>query len=187
MKLNIHLISHPIIENLSEAIVHHKTSSGIKNHKSKHFGLLLVYEAVRDWIQIYKLNIKQIKSEHKVTVIDPKESYVIIINSLQYFSYFHEIKNLLPKIDFALIREEEINTADQIINKVTEISKRTKIILILDKLNSRYVIKITEQLIKERQIKTDQIRLISTLCTKDEIIQLSQKYNSLYVYTSKIA
>lgn len=186
MKLNIHLVSHPIIENLSEIIVQHKIYREVKNNKMKHFGLLLTYEAVRDWIQIYRLNIRQIKSEYKFTAIDPKESFVIIINKLEYFSYFHEIKNLLPKIDFVLIREDEVDKTNKIISEVTKIDKHTKVIIVLDELRSAYIIKTAEYLIEEKQISANQIRLISTLCTEDEIVRLSQKHNCLNIYTSKI-
>lgn len=186
MKLNIHVVSHPIIQHLSESIIHHKTTGNVKNYESKYFGLLLTYETIRDWIQIYRLNIRQVKSRQKITIIDPKESYVVILNSLQYFRYFCEIENLLPKTNLKLIREDEIDKVRKIPSVFTGIDAYTKAIIVLDELRSEYAVELLEHLIKKQKMRIDQIRLISTLCRDNQMIQLSQKYNCLNIYTSTI-
>lgn len=186
MKLNIHVASHPIIRHFSEIIIHHKTAGDIKNYEKKHFGLLLSYEAIRGWIQIYKLNIKQVKSRQKITIIDPKESWIMILNSLKYFSYFSEIENLLPKISLELVREDEVNIIDKIPSKLAGANVYTKAIIALHELNSEYTAAILEYLIEKQKMQIHQIRLIATLCRKDQMIQLSQKYSDLNIYTSKI-
>lgn len=187
MKLNIHLVSHPIIENLSEAIVHDKTLNRSKNNGDRYFGLLLVYEAIRDWSKIYRIHVKQIKSEQKTATIDPKESYIIILNNSQYFSYFQEVENLLPKINLAIVREDDTNKANRIMIGATEINRHAKVIVVLDKLQSRYVINLLDCLIKQQKISINQIRLISMVCTEDEIIRLSHRYSQFSIYTSKIS
>jgi uracil phosphoribosyltransferase len=178
-------VSHPIIQHLSTVIVHHKTARDIKNHERKLVGLLLAYETIRDWVRIYKLDIKQVKSRQKITIIDPKESCIVILNSLKHFSYFCEIENLLPKISLELIRENEIDKVNKISNKLNE-TRHTKAIIVLHELNSKYIVEILEYLIKKQQMQIDQIRLIATLCRKDQMIQLGQKYSHLNIYTSRI-
>lgn len=185
MKLNIHVISHPIIKNLSEVIVHHKTHGHTTNHKKRNFGLLIMYEAIRDWLKIYSLHVKQLRSKQPITIIDPKESCVIILNSMQYFNYFCELDNLLPRIQFKLVSTDGISetSKDYAFN---DINQYTKVIIALHQLNSEYVINLTECLIKKSGIRIDQIRLISILCREDELIKLSQTYKRLRIYTSRI-
>ena len=186
MKLNIQLISHPIIQSLAELIINDKKHVNAQDSIVKNLGLLIIYETIRSWIKIYKLKIKRIKLHEEIVSTDPKESYVIIINDLKYFNYFYEVKNLIPQINFQLIKEDEINEKNIAVSDCVKINQCTKIIIALRKLNAEYVSSLIDHLIKNKNIGSDKINLISIVCTKNQIIKLSQQHSYLSLYTSKI-
>ena len=186
MKLNIQLMSHPIMQSLTELIINDEKGINTQDSIVKNLGLLIIYETIRNWIKVYRLKIKRIKLHEEITTIDPKESYIIIINSLQYFNYFHEIQNLIPQINFQLIRETEINKKNIMLSDYVEVNQYTKIIITLRKLNTEYVTNLIDCLIKNKNMSSDKINLISIICTKDQIIKLSQKHSHLSLYTAKI-
>ena len=179
-------MSHPIMQSLAELIINDKKHLNTQDAIIKNLGLLIVYEAIRSWIKIYKLKIKRIKLHEEIITTDPKESYVIIINSLKYFNYFYEVKSLIPQINFQLIQETEINKKSIALSDYVEINQYTKIIIALRKLNTEYVASLIDYLMKNKNIGFDRINLISFVCTKDEIIKLSQKHSYLSLYTAKI-
>lgn len=186
MKLNIQLMSHPIMQSLTELTISDKKGVNTQDSIVKNLGLLIIYETIRNWIKVYKLKIKRIRLHEEITTTDPKESYIVIINSLKYFHYFHEIQNLIPQINFQLIQENEISEKSTVLSDYVKINQYTKIIIALRKLNTEYVTSLIDCLIKNKNINFDKINLISIICTKDQIIKLSQKHSHLSLYTAKI-
>ncbi len=119
----------------------------------KQLGILTIYETIRNWIKIYKLNIKQKKYEKEITIVDPKESYIIIFNDLKHLSFLNGAQELVPNSNFKLISSEEIDKKENIV-KLPKINSCTKIIVAVHKLNSKYIKKLLGYLIKNKQHKT---------------------------------
>ncbi len=187
MKLNIRLMSHPIIQSICEKFTHQETFSCITDQSLKNLGLLIIYETMRNWIKTYKISIQQMQSRGDFIITDPKESYIIIFNNLKHLSFFYEIKDLLPKSELILIRENEAASRSSNASiELPKINSCTKIIISLSQLNAVYAIEVIRELIKQYKVQISQIRLTSIICREDELIKLGEQYSYLNVYTSKI-
>lgn len=186
MKLNIHLISHPLIQNLSSITKNKLLPPNITNQALKHLGLFIMYETFRKWIKIYKLTIKQIQSKKEVVIIDPKESYTIVFNDLYYLSMFQEIQLLLPKINLRFIESNQISIANNSQSLFQNITLSTKIIIVNYKIDVYYIQHLIDYMINIKNIHINRIYLICIICCTDQLIQLSKQYNNLTIYTTQI-
>lgn len=187
MKLNIHLVSHPIIQSLSSSITNQEILAARKNHTLKHLGLFLTYEAIRTWIKSYKLAIKQTKGLKEMTLIDPKESFIIVFNSIQYLGFFHEVQELIPKSRLELINADAINNSKDItIIEPATINSYTKIIIATYQLKSEYILNLVKQMTEKHKISIRRIRVACIVCKTNELIELSQQYSDLNIYTTAI-
>ena len=179
-------MSHPIIQSLYEKI-HQEAFFYSKDRNMKNLGRLIIYETLRDWLKIYRINIQQMESMQDFTVTDPKESYAIIFSDLKNLSFFSEVKDILPQSKLILIKEDEItNTIKSISSESSDIKSCTKIIISLNKLNTSYAVAVIKSLAEQYKTQINQIRLVSVVCKEYELIQLSKQYRSLNIYTSKI-
>lgn len=190
MKLNIYLLSHPLIQNLCNVADESLTQTKINNNTNKLLGLFIIYETIRKWIKVYHLTIKQVRLTKEKVIIDPKESYIIIFNNLNLLSTFQEIQSLLPKINLELIKEDEINenTICQLIHPTQKNRLYTKIIIVNYEIDINYVSKLVDLLINQRNISIDQIYLTCIKCKTNQLIELSKSelYKNLAIYTTKI-
>ena len=186
MKLNINLISHPLIQNLSNLASHSLLPSNIKNQAIKHLGLFIIYETIRKWVKVYKLTVKQIKSKKDIVIINPKESYTIIVNDLNYLSMFQEIQLLLPKVNLRLIEKYDINYINEKLYTLKNNDLYSKIIIVNQEINICYITNLIHYLITNKKINLNQVYLTCITCATSELIQLSEKYNNLTIYTTKI-
>lgn len=186
MKLNIHLMSHPIIQHLSNTIIDKKLKSYNTYQILRQLGLLITYETIRNWVTTYKLTIKQIEKEKEIVIIDPKESYLIILNDLDALSLLQEIQLLIPKIELELIHNDDISKKNQYRNKLKKIDSSTKIIMINNKIEVGYVTDLLDYLTKKNNIKINQIRLTCIECETNQLLDISKDYAELNIYTTKI-
>lgn len=180
MKLNIHFISHPLTQNLSSISSNISSQYSILNQSLKYLGLFIIYETIRTWTIIYKLKIKTNQKKKDFIIIDPKESYTIIFNSLDYISMLQEIQFILPKIDLKLIEykdKEKLNLS---------YNTHHKILIINNKMDAVYTKNVIEDLKYTYNINLNQIRLACIECATTQLIKLSEKYNNLTIYTTKI-
>jgi len=181
-------MSHPIIQHLSNTIIEKQSKSYNNNtnnyQKLRQLGLLITYETIRNWLKTYKLIIKQIEKEKEVIIIDPKESYLLILNDLKSLSLLQEIQLLIPKIRLELIYNYDIIKKDR--NRLIEIDSYTKIIMINNKIEVGYVINLLDYLTKYNNIKTKQIRLTCIECETNQLIAISKEYAQMDIYTTKI-
>ena len=186
MQLNIHLISHPIIKSLLQEASCINQSPRIKNQAIKQLGIFAVYEITRNWLKIYRLNIKQIQKRKTVHAFDPKEAFFIISNSLNSLRFFYAVQDLMPFSELKIIKKNEINHKDNNLAELKTINSYAKIIIAMNQLEASYVIKLLKCLSVNQGIASSQIRLVSINCNKDELVKLSKAYNKIEVYTAQI-
>lgn len=180
MKLNIHLISHPLTQNLSSISSNISSQYSILNQYLKYLGLFIIYETIRTWTITYKLKIKTNKKKKDFIIIDPKESYTIIFNNLDYISMLQDIQFILPKMDLKLVKhknKEQLNLS---------YNDHHKILILNNKMDVIYVEDLIEKLKYTHNINLNQIRLACIECATAQLIQLSEKYSDLTIYTTKI-
>lgn len=186
MKLNIHILSHPIIQNLANTIKLQSLSSSIIYQNLRQLGLFITYETTRNWLKIYHLNIKQVQNKKKISIIDPKESYLIIFNHLEQLSLLQEIPILLPQVTLQLINKNDIKLCNQNTIELPAINNYTKVIITCNEVNIEYIENLLYYLNNHNNIQTNLIRLICIKCTTKQLIALSKKYNQLNIYTTQI-
>ena len=187
MKFNIHVISHPLIQYLSNTSANSSTPFNIRNQATRYLGLFILYETLRKWITVYQLTIKQITLKKRISLLNPKESYIIIFNNLNYLNMFQEIQLLLPKVDLQLAQYKDI----QIINLDRVKCSNTldkKIIIVNEELDINYVKDLINSLLNKKEIKMNQIYLTCIKCTTNQLIQLSEnkQYKNLHIYTTQV-
>lgn len=182
MKLNIHLMSHPVIQHLSSTIIDKQLNSYNTYQILRQLGLLITYETIRNWLRTYKLTIKQIKQEKEIIIIDPKESYIVIFNNIESLSLLQEMQLLIPKIQLELIYNYDIINK----NRLIKIDSYTKIIIINNKIEVGYLVNLLDYLTKNNNVKTNQIRLTCIECETNQLIAISKEYAELNIYTTKI-
>lgn len=187
MKLNIHIISHPIIQNLSH-VASDSIATSKTNQVSKHLGLLIIYETIRNLLKVYKLTIKKITCKKEIVIIDPKESYTLIFNSLHLLTLFQDIQSLLPKVDLQLIKNRELEELNRDEEILKNIHIKTKIIIINNEINLKYLKKLMNSLVNSRKVQLHQIFLTCIRCEATQLIQISkdQFYKDLNIYTTQI-
>lgn len=183
MKLNIHLLSHPLIQNLSSATNNSSYSYNILNQYSKYLGLFIIYETIRTWTKIHKLTIKTTKQKKDLIIIDPKESYTIIFNNLNYVNMFQEIQLILPKLDLKLIEQNNNNNRKQL-NFSQD--NRQKILIAHYQMDLSYIRDIIDNLHDINNFKLEQIRIACVECKTSQLIQLGEIYSNLTIYTTNI-
>lgn len=186
MKLNIHLVSHPIIQSLSSITINKPFSPNIINHTLKQLGFFIAYESIRDWVKVYTLTIRQTGRTKTITIIDPKESYTIISNEIRCLNFFQDIQLLLPKCEFELIGRKHNHKKEDQTTEWPKINQYSKIIIINYDLESEYTLNILRELNCNQEINTDQIRLTCIKCSTNQLITISKQYSKLNIYTTKI-
>lgn len=186
MQLKIHLISHPITQSLSSTVKDQKPPIFIKNQALKQLGLLMTYETIRNWLKVYKITIQQKEQKKEIALIDPKESCIIIFNSLKHLTFVHYMQEIIPKNNLKLIKKNEIDSSNNSAIELPFIDSHTKIIITASQLDSSYILNLLEYLTKYHKVKLSQIRLTCITCKIDQLINFKGKYSNLHIYTTKI-
>nr|YP_009502056.1 uracil phosphoribosyltransferase or UMP pyrophosphorylase [Porolithon onkodes]ASB29658.1 uracil phosphoribosyltransferase or UMP pyrophosphorylase [Porolithon onkodes] len=179
MKLNIHLLSHPIIQSLSSMTNNSSHSYNIMNQYFKYLGFFIIYETIRTWAKIHKLTVKTTKEKKDSIIMDPKESYTIIFNNLNYVNMFQEIQSILPRLNLKLIEQD----AQQL--KFSQ-DTRQKILIVHYQMDISYIKYILNNLHNIHNFKLEQIRIACVECQTSQLIQLGETYSNLTIYTTKI-
>lgn len=188
MKLHIHNISHPLIQSLYNIIDESRVPNNTTIQANRHLGLFMIYETIRKLIKVYRLNIKQIRYNKEITLIDPKDSYAIIFNDLKHLNMFQDIQLLLPKVNLEFIKKKEIKLVEEEDSNLEIINLYTKIIIVNYDINIQYIDKLIHLFTKKKKVKAEQISIICIKCTTDQLLQLSENelYKNIKIYTAKI-
>ena len=181
MKLNIHILSHPIITYLSNITKHYYLPPNIYKNISRQLGQFLIYESFRNWLTTYQITVKKIDYYHNITMINNQENHIIIIDQYKFSHVFGEIEYIIPTSHIIIIQPKEI-----IKDQLNTIKNNTKIIIATYKLDIIYITKIIKHLTNDKKINLNQIRICNIYCQNDDLIKISTKYPSLNIYTTQI-
>lgn len=190
MKLNIYTISHPIVQILSNEAQNTNLESNTKNQTYKQLGLFLIYETIRNWLKIYRLQIKQVNFVKEIVVIDPKESYIIMTDINMDLAFIQEASYIVPNCNIGLMNFNKTDTTNlmdsDFSNTLAQINESTKIIVINKYIDVENLSKLMDYLIIIKKIHTTQIRLTCIICEENKLVKISQKYPELKVYTTQV-
>nr|YP_009237858.1 uracil phosphoribosyltransferase [Gracilariopsis lemaneiformis]YP_009294738.1 uracil phosphoribosyltransferase [Gracilariopsis chorda]AJO68539.1 uracil phosphoribosyltransferase [Gracilariopsis lemaneiformis]AML79938.1 uracil phosphoribosyltransferase [Gracilariopsis lemaneiformis]AOM66998.1 uracil phosphoribosyltransferase [Gracilariopsis chorda]UAD88944.1 hypothetical protein [Gracilariopsis chorda] len=189
MQLNIHIIIHPIIQQLANEIIYHKSyKNKIDNENEKTLGMLILYETLRTCIKIYNFYIKKVFFLKEGNYINKHEKYLIITDLIRYHNFIIETQKILPKIFLKHIDLNENNTNNEyIINNIDSNDLITYKIIIFDKfLNNYTIIKLLNYLSKNSKINLNNMKIICLTCNHTILKEIGKKYPKLSIYTTKI-
>lgn len=184
MRLNIYLISHPIIKQLSQDIINSNLiNEQIYKHNTKLLGYLLIYETIRRWVNIHYIYIKNIESYKEIYKFDTQESYIILTDLIECNDIISNISTILPKMGLQHINFK--NNQQDNYEYIQTIGKE-KIIIVEKFLNNYSVIRLIDYLVKKQKIKSSQIKIMCVTCSHSICEYLGNQYQSLEIYTTKI-
>nr|BCB14978.1 uracil phosphoribosyltransferase [Grateloupia asiatica] len=187
MQLNIYIVSHPIIQQLSSQIMNPTlVSQNMYNESYKQLGLLMVYEVMRKWMLIQNIYIKQIDHIHTFCTLKRKESYIILTDLVDSYNFVTDALNLIPGVELNHInfRQKLDNINNCIIN--TNNTEQQKIIIVNLHINNNILINFLDYLTKEKHIQINQIKIICITCKHQILEKIGNKYPDLNIYTTKI-
>nr|YP_009511356.1 hypothetical protein [Gracilariopsis longissima]AXI97233.1 hypothetical protein [Gracilariopsis longissima]UAD89149.1 hypothetical protein [Gracilariopsis longissima] len=189
MQLNIHIIIHPIIQQLANEIIYHKSyKNKIYNENEKTLGILILYETLRTWIKTYNFYIKKVSFLKEGNYINRHEKYLIITNLIEYHNFIVEAQKILPKTLLRHIDFSSNNTHNEyILNNIDSYEVLKYKIIIFEKfLNNYTIIQLLNSLSKNSKLNLDTIKIICITCNHKMLKEIAKKYPKLNIYTTKI-
>nr|AYR06380.1 uracil phosphoribosyltransferase [Rhodogorgon sp.] len=190
MKLNIHIVTHPIIQQLTSKLKNNSTNHIAQDKTSQQLGIFLIYETIRNWLKNQELYIKNIYFIKRFILANPKDSCMIITNIPQNFNLIQEVQGFIPNCQTVLVNICKADNGWQVnplFNFIPSRINENKKIIILDKdLHLETVIVLINYLTTNKHIKLSQIRISSITCNIQTLQILSDKYPKLNIYTTEI-
>ena len=192
MRLNVYLISHPIIKHLATQFSYftsQQDSIDSSQHIAHQLHVLLIYEVAKRWIKTDQIYIQNIDCIKELCIFDSKESYLIMANLMTCGNITVDLNHILPKVDIQHInfsKNNFLNTnyyclEDHIINIMKE-----KKIIIIDHHLKHSMIELLDYLILQNKIEIENIKVICIECHNNILEKIGSKYSLLKIYTTKI-
>nr|YP_009300444.1 hypothetical protein BI106_gp164 [Campylaephora sungminbooi]AKU47363.1 hypothetical protein [Campylaephora sungminbooi]ALN11810.1 hypothetical protein 198 [Campylaephora sungminbooi] len=184
MKLNIYVISHPIIK-----ILHHNTyenniikSAEIQNESK--IMLFLIYEILRKLIDINNVYIHKLNYIQKLSIMNSQQKNYIITNIINNYNLLKEVYDTFPHTH---ISHYNANDNDNyIIDTIKNINDQTNIIIIEKFLVEDQIINLLKYIKNDIKIKEKQITIACITCTHQILEKISQYYKEINLYTTHI-
>nr|QCI05465.1 hypothetical protein [Crouania attenuata] len=197
MQLNIYLLSHPLIKQISSSILDikyiesltHINTTSLKEYYSKTLGIFLIYESMRKWINLNKFYLKKLNQVQEIYIVSPKEKYIMITDIIKNYQIIGDIKIMIPEIQFIHLNSEYINTHSHLFNeeiKKYNISIHTNIILLQTLLNDHVILKYINILKSKSNVMTKKIHILCFTCNNKILDRIGQIYPELNIYTTQI-
>lgn len=187
MKLNIYIISHPLIQILTTKIISHKSVySNIPNvYKNyQYLGILLIYEILRKWINISNIYIKKLDYIHEMSIIDNEQKNYVITNIIDNYHMITDIHQIFPQTELQHININNIKSWEKI--NIHDINSKTNLIILENFLNNENILSLIDYINKIHKINHDCIKIACITCTNKILEKISIEYTDLNIYTTKI-
>ncbi|KAJ6747040.1 URACIL PHOSPHORIBOSYLTRANSFERASE-LIKE [Salix koriyanagi] len=161
---------HPLIKHWVSVLRNEQTPSMIFRNAMAEIGRLLMYEASRDWLPMVTGEIQSPMGVASVEFIDPREPVAVI-----------------PILRAGISRDEETLQPTIYLNKLPDTFPEGSRVFVVDPmLATGGTIVASLQLIKERGVENQQIKVISAVAAPPALQKLSEKFPGLHVYTGII-
>nr|YP_009297070.1 uracil phosphoribosyltransferase [Ceramium japonicum]AOM66413.1 uracil phosphoribosyltransferase [Ceramium japonicum] len=184
MKLNIYIISHPIIKIFSHNIKkNHLKSESTQDDSESKIMLFIIYEILRKLIYITNIYINKLDYIKHISVMDYQQKNYIITNMVKNFHLLTEIYNKFPHTYITNCNNNE-NYTNQI--HQYDINDKTNILIVENFLTEDTIIKTIQNIQHDMKIKEKQITIACITCTNQILEKISQYYNEINLYTTKI-
>ncbi|KAB5552095.1 hypothetical protein DKX38_009406 [Salix brachista] len=186
---------HPLIKHWVSVLRNEQTPSPIFRNAMAEIGRLLMYEASRDWLPMVTGEIQSPMGVASVEFIDPREPVAVIPILRAVMITMIRVLIVVP-MDLGLnpvnacngiSRDEETLQPTIYLNKLPDTFPEGSRVFVVDPmLATGGTIVASLQLIKERGVENQQIKVISAVAAPPALQKLSEKFPGLHVYTGII-
>lgn len=183
MKLNIYVLSHPIIQIFNKSFI----NSTIKeqNYKKSKIIIFLLYEILRKIIKITNIYIHKIDYVQQFSTMDYKQKNYIITDIIENLDILTDISEMFPQTE---IKHFNINNKNQWNGQnLNNINDHTNIIILEKSLEAHKIIQLIKYLNEIKQIQEKQITITCITCTNKVLEKISKYYNDINIYTTYIS
>lgn len=187
MKLNIYIISHPIIQIFNNHITQNKynTSKNISDniYHSK-IMVFLIYELFRKTILIQNIYINKLDTIQHLAKMNSMQRNYVFTNIIENFDIMNEISTTFPQTE---IQHYDINNTINPTDNIKYTFNNITNIIIVEKFLDQYdIIRFLEHLINHVSVDEKQIIIACITCNNQIIERISQKYHHIRLYTTQI-
>ncbi|KAG2685890.1 hypothetical protein I3760_10G147300 [Carya illinoinensis] len=181
---------HPLIKHWVSVLRNVQTPCPIFRNAMAELGRLLLYEASRDWLPTVNGEIQSPMGVASVEFIDPREPMVVVPILRAGLTLAEHASSILPATKtyhLGLSRDEETLQPSVYLNKLPDkFPEGSRVFVIDPMLATGGTIVAALNLLKERGIDNNQIKVISAVTAPPALLKLSENFPGLHVYTGII-
>ncbi|KAM3690141.1 hypothetical protein ACJW30_09G098900 [Castanea mollissima] len=181
---------HPLIKHWVSVLRNEQTPCPIFRNAMAELGRLLMYEASRDWLPTIMGEIQSPMGVASVEFIDPREPVMVVPILRAGLALAEHASSILPATKtyhLGFSRDEETLQPTIYLNKLPDKFPEESRVLVVDPmLATGGTIVAALNLLKERGIDNNQIKVISAVAAPPALQKLSENFPGLHVYTGII-
>ncbi|XP_011094915.1 uracil phosphoribosyltransferase isoform X2 [Sesamum indicum] len=177
---------HPLIKHWVSVLRNEQTPCPIFKNAMAELGRLLMYEASRDWLPTITGEIQSPMGDASVEFIDPREPIAIVPILRAGLALAEHASSILPATKtyhLGISRDEETLQPTVYLNKLPEkFPEGSRVFVIDPMLATGGTVVAALELIKDRGVDNNQIKVISAVAAPPALKKLSEKFPGLHVY-----
>ncbi|KAH7514509.1 hypothetical protein FEM48_Zijuj11G0096900 [Ziziphus jujuba var. spinosa] len=189
-RMLVYVPPHPLIKHWVSVLRNEQTPCSIFRNAMAELGRLLMYEASRDWLPTVTGEIQSPMSVASVEFIDPREPVAIVPILRAGLALAEHASSILPATKtyhLGFSRDEETLLPTLYLNKLPDTFPEGSRIFVVDPmLATGGTIVAAVNLLKERGIGNQQIKVICAVAAPPALQKLSENFPGLHVYTGII-
>ncbi|GMY14477.1 uracil phosphoribosyltransferase isoform X2 [Fagus crenata] len=181
---------HPLIKHWVSVLRNEQTPCPIFRNAMAELGRLLMYEASRDWLPTVTGEIQSPMGVASVEFIDPREPVAVVPILRAGLALAEHASSILPATKtyhLGMSRDEETLQPSIYLNKLPDkFPEGSRVFVVDPMLATGGTIVGALDLLKERGIDNNHIKVISAVAAPPALQKLSEKFPGLHVYTGII-
>ncbi|KAF5811982.1 putative uracil phosphoribosyltransferase [Helianthus annuus] len=181
---------HALIKHWVSVLRNEQTPPPIFRNAMAELGRLLMYEASRDWLPTITGEIQSPLGPATAEFIDPQEAVVVVPILRAGLALAEHASSVLPvtkTYHLGVSRDEETLQPTVYLNKLPEnFSKGTRVFIVDPMLATGGTLITAIDLIKERGVDNEHIKVVCAVTCPPPLKKLSEKYPGLRVYAGSI-
>ncbi|KAL7590212.1 uracil phosphoribosyltransferase [Lactuca sativa] len=181
---------HPLIKHWVSVLRNEETPCPIFKNAMAELGRLLMYEASRDWLPTISGEIQSPLGPATVEFIDPREPVAVVPILRAGLVLAEHAASILPATKtyhLGISRNEETLEASVYLNKLPDkFPAGTRVFIVDPMLATGGTIMAAIDMIKDRGVANQHIKVVSAVTCPPALQKLSEKYPGLHVYAGII-
>ncbi|KAL7195230.1 hypothetical protein ACSBR1_035448 [Camellia fascicularis] len=181
---------HPLIKHWVAVLRNEQTPCPIFKNAMAELGRLLMYEASRDWLPTITGEIQSPMGVASVEFIDPREPVAIVPILRAGLALAEHASSILPATKtyhLGISRDDQTLLPTVYLNKLPDkFSEVSRVFVVDPMLATGGTIVAALDLIKERGVDNNNIKVVSAVASPPALQNLSEKFPGLHVYAGII-